>query len=796
MRFFIFIFLILSNLPLWAQKATIAGTVVNQHHIPIEGVNIKIEIYNIGTSTNARGEFKLEVPAGNIEATFLHINYNITTARLTLAAGEIKNLHIVLEERIETLDQIEIFGETEIQIRSQASLLRLSPKAVKALPTPFGEFNKILSTLPGVVGQNEFSSAYMVRGGNFDENLVYVNDIPIYRPFLVRSGQQEGLSFVNTDLVGSVGFSSGGWQPRYGDKLSSSLNIEYKRPTRFDASLSAGLLGGTAHVEGLVENAGIKYLVGIRHKQWKYLLNTLETHGKYQPNFTDAQAFFNFDLSKRGGISKRSSSEVDLLMSYAHNRYNVIPESRETTLGNIFTDILKLYVGFEGKEVLEYNTYQVGTKFTHRFNPRVKNALIVSGFNTREREYFDVEGFYRLCDVDKRPGSETYNQCLSIRGTGTNYNHGRNRLEANLINVENQLSLLVGSSSKIEIGAGFNHSAIDDYLREFSFIDSADYVTIDESISSDNTFAHNQYTAYFQNTQNLIGGHVVTYGARFHYHDLNGQFLTSPRLQYAYHPGWTADWVFKFAAGLYRQPPFYREFRDRSGNLNTKIKAQSSLHFIVGIDHHLKIWDRDFKLVSEAYHKYLYDVIPYDVDNVRIRYMATNMAKAYAWGMDFRLSGEFIPGTDSWFSVGVLSTREDIENDGKGYIRRPTDQRVMVSMFLEDHFQNDPTMRMNLNLQFGTGLPFGPPYNPALRNALQGDYYARVDIGFSKMLASRKEVSQGGVFNHVWLGVEILNLLANENIISYTWVKDFNNVQYGVPNSLSSRFFNVKLTVN
>jgi hypothetical protein len=793
MRHFIFISLLLSNLSLQAQRAIITGLVVNQNISPIEGVNIMVDSHALGTSTNSRGEFRLEVPSGNIVVNFLHINYNTRRENITLADGEIKFMQIILEERVETLDQIEIFGESDIHSRSQVSLIRLSPRSAKSLPSPFGEFNKILSTLPGVVGQNEFSSAYMVRGGNFDENLVYVNDIPIYRPFLVRSGHQEGLSFVNPDLVANLGFSSGGWQPRYGDKLSSTLNIEYKKPTEFDASLTAGFLGGTVHLEGAAKNAGVSYLVGLRRKQWRYLLNTLETRGKYQPGFTDAQAFLNFDLSKRGGIRKRSSSEIDLLISYSQNQYNLVPESRETTIGNIFSEILKLYIGFTGNEVLEYNTYQAGARFTHRFNPRLKNTLIVSGFNTHEREYFDVEGSYRLCDVDKRPGSDTYNQCLTVRGSGTYYNYGRNRLQANLFNAENQFSVLVGSSTRIEAGAGIHHTVIDDYLREYSFIDSAGYVAIDESIASEHGISHNQYSGYFQSTQNLAESHVITYGARFHFHDLNRQFTISPRLQYAFNPGWASDWVFKFAAGIYRQPPYYRELRDRSGNLNTNIKGQSSLHLITGIDHNLKIWDRNFKLITEAYYKYFYNVIPYEIENVRIRYMAENMAKAYALGMDFRLSGEFIPGTDSWFSVGILSTREDLDNDEKGFIRRPTDQRVAVSMFFEDHFQNDPSMRMNLNLQFGTGFPFGPPNNPTLRNALHGDYYIRVDMGLSKMLTSFKK---GSLSKNLWLGVEILNLLANENTVSHTWIKDFNNNQYGVPNSLSSRFFNLKLMLN
>ncbi len=794
MRIISFISLFLFSFPAWSQHAVITGNVVNQQNQPVEGVNIKVESTSAGTSTDFDGKFQMLLPPGQTKITFLHLNYQPQTINLELSPNETKHLQIKLEEQVKTLDQIEILGEHEIRIRSQAGMIKIKPQSVKSLPTPFGEFNKILSTLPGVVGQNEFSSAYMVRGGNFDENLVYVNSIPIYRPFLVRSGQQEGLSFVNPDLVGSVEFSSGGWQPRYGDKLSSSLNITYKKPVGFDASLTAGLLGGTAHVEGSDKTENFRYLIGVRHKQWKYLLNTLETEGEYQPNFTDVQAYFNIDLSGGRKTNKKSHSEIDLLMSYAHNNYDVQPQSRETNIGNIFTEILRLYVGFVGKEVLEYDTYQAGAKFIHRFNENIRNTLIVSGLHTREREYYDIEGGYRLCDVDKRPGSETFDQCLTLRGIGTNYNHGRNRLEANVINVENQLSVGMGSTGILELGVAANQTTIDDYLQEFSFIDSADYVSIEESVISTNKLTYQQLSGFVQNTQHF-GPHIFTYGVRYHYHTLNRQFLLSPRLQYAFQPTWTRDWVFRFATGLYRQPPFYREFRNMEGDLNTKIQAQSSFHISSGVDHQFQIWNRDFKFIGEAYYKYLYDVIPYDVDNVRIRYFAENMAKAYAWGIDMRISGEFIPGTESWLSAGFLNTKEDLDHDGQGYIRRPTDQRLTVSMLFEDHFPNDPTMRVNLNLQFGTGLPFGPPGNPDYRNALQGDYYSRVDIGFLKMLTRQKERNPDKLHKDIWLGVEVLNLLANENTVSYSWIKDFNNRQFGVPNSLSSRFINVKLVV-
>lgn len=793
MRICIFIFLFYSSLPLLAQRAILTGVVTSRDNVPIEGVNIRIN-ENVGTGTDQKGWFRLGINNEHIQIEFLHINYKPKTLSLALAEGETRHINVVLEEKIETLKHVEILGESDIREMSQPSFIRVSPKAVQSLPTPFGEFNKILSTMPGVIAHNEFSSSYMVRGGNYDENLVYVNDMPIYRPFLVRSGQQEGLSFINPDLVDNIEFSSGGWQPRYGDKLSSSLHIGYKKPSAFKASLSAGLLGGTAHLEGTTNDSRLRYLFGMRHKQWKYLLNTLETEGEYQPNFTDIQAFISIDLDGQAGIQRKSSSELDLLLSYARNRYNVIPESRQAFIGNILTDVIRLNMEFEGMEALEYDTYQAGARLSRRFNNRIRNVVIFSGFATREREYFDVEGIYRLCDIDRRPGSPTFDRCLSIRGLGSNYNYGRNRMEAGLINVEDQLSVLVGGATNLEAGIGYNRAIIDDWLREYSLIDSVGYATIDNSISSMNDISYGQVSGYLQATQNFSGIHMTTYGVRFHYHEMNGQLLASPRIQYAFKPTWNSDWTFKLSTGIYRQPPFYREFRDIHGNLNRKIKAQSSLHLIAGIDHKLRIWERDFRLISEAYWKRLYNVVPYDIDNVRIRYMADNLADAYAMGVDVRLSGEFVPGTESWLSLGILETRENLKNDQRGYIRRPTDQRVTLSMFFEDHFANDPTMRMNLNLQFGTGLPYGPPNNTAMRNVFRGNYYNRVDLGLSKMITGRMG-NEKAILNSVWVGAEILNLLANENTVSYTWIKDFNNTQYAIPNVLSSRFFNVKVYV-
>ena len=743
-----------------------------------------------GAATDSSGRFELTLPAGPHEIAIQHVNYAPVVKRVVVEEGIETETRIVLKERLTTLEHVEIVGDREGQIRSQISVSKVEPRAVKDLPTPFGEFNKILSTLPGVVGQDEFSSAYMVRGGNYDENLVYVNGIPVYRPFLARAGRQEGLSFVNVDMVENVEFSSGGWQPKYGDKLSSNLVIRYKKPTRFRASATVGLLGGSAHVEGQIRNAGIQYAAATRHKRWKYLLNTLETEGRYQPSFSDLQAYFHIDPGK--GV-RALKSEFDLLLSYARNRYFTIPENRETTIGNLAQGFVRLFIAFDGKEIMEYDTWQAGGKFTHSFSSTLKNELVVSGFKAREREYFDVEGAYRLCDVDKQIGSHTFDRCLSLLGVGSQYSHARNRLEANLINVENQLSLMTGNAGKIEAGVGLSHAVIDDFLQEYSFLDSAGFVTVEESASSNKQISYDNFSGYLQHSFRA-GEHTFAYGVRFLLTGIGDWFLASPRFQYAYQPQWKNDWAFKFATGIYRQPAFYREFRGLTGDALKTVIPQSSLHFIAGADHNLKIWRRDFKFSGEAYYKRLNHVIPYEVDNVRIRYLPNYEAKAYAAGFDLRLSGEYVPGTESWLSIGLLTTREDLQGDGKGFVRRPSDQRLTVGMFFEDHFANDPTMRMNLNIHFGSGLPFGPPGRVDQRTAFRGDFYERVDIGFSKMWPLTHSARK--VFKNLSMAVEVLNLFANENVASYTWIKDFNNVQYAVPNALSGRFINLKATLN
>lgn len=788
-RLSLIFFIFIAILPATAQQTILKGEIKNEKGEPIAGVNVSIAETAQGIGTNALGSFSIKIPSNQtILLVLRHLEYN--TLSDTIIVGNQQGIvrNFVLTERIRVLNTVEIRGKLEDKYRGQAGVTQIDAINATLIPSPFGEFNKVLSSLPGVTSNNELSSAYSVRGGNFDENLVYVNDIPVYRPFLIRAGQQEGLSFINPALVGNIEFSAGGWQPKYGDKLSSSLNIDYKVPEEWAGHISAGLLGGSTHLEGTSANKRVSYLMGARHKNAQYILNTLETKGEYLPRFTDVQSYINIGLGIKK-VEDKPKTELGILMAYAQNRYFVKPGNRETTFGTI-DRVFRLFVAFEGQELLEYDSYQAGLKLTHKFNKKLISDFIFSGLYTSEREYFDIEGGYRLCDVNNNPGSADFNSCISIRGVGTNYAYARNILKAVILNAESRNKYRINKNNLLEFGLGYAFEDIDDKLNEYTFVDSADFVFFDNPIRSEAALQSSRLTGYVQHSSQFAIRHALTYGVRANFWSLNQQLLVSPRLQYTFKPAWEKDVVLKAAAGLYQQPPFYRELRNFSGEINRKLKAQSSLHLIGGIDYNFEMWGREFKFLSEAYYKYLYNVVPYDVDNVRIRYYGENLAKAYAAGIDFRVNGEFIPGAESWFSLGILTTQENLD-DGNGYVRRPSDQRVNLGIFFQDHFPNDPTIRVNLNLLYGTGLPFGPPNNTEYRNAFTGKAYRRVDIGFSKVF-NVDAVDNKFLIKSVWLGAEILNLLGANNIISYTWISDVNNQQFGVPNALSARFFNVR----
>jgi hypothetical protein len=771
-----------------AQSGSIKGNIVDENNEPIPAVNIILKSdRSIGTISNYDGQFEFDLPKGKQTLIFSHIQYEIREFDIFILENESQELQVRLFSKSTILDDVEISGEQERDAIVPAT--RIDPKSAKNLPSAFGDFNKVLLTLPGVAGNNELSSAYSVRGGNFDENLVYVNDIPVYRPFLSNAGRQEGLSFINPDLVGDISFYAGGWEAKYGDKLSSSLSIDYKEPESQEGSINVGLLGGSAYIGNKV-NEDIQYLFAARHKDSRYLLNSLETKGQYLPSYTDVQAFFTFDLSGSGKQINRT--KLNWLMAYGRNRYLTLPESQTTEFGSISQN-LRIQTAFEGQEELNYDTYQSGINLSHRWSNQFLSRWIVSSVYTTEREYFNVEGAYRICDVDNNPGSSSFNECVVVRGIGTNFDYGRNRLQATLFNAEWKNEVLLSNWSVLEGGIGIAQNRIKDELNEYSFLDSAGFVMINGRAFNELDLTTTTLSGYLQSTVfSKDSMHAINVGVRANHLNYNNELLVSPRVIYRFKPKWEKETSFRLSIGKYSQTPFYRELRDLKGEIKNNVKAQKSIHIIGAMERVLTWWSRPFLFSSEGYYKKLKDVIPYDIDNVRLRYFPENNATAYAYGFDFRINGEFIKGTQSWFSLGLLNTKENIAEDDKGYIRRPSDQHINLAFYFEDHMPNDPSVRVYINSVFGSGYPLGPPNDFEHRNIFSGDEYYRVDLGLSKSF----ELNNYKYMKTIWLRVELLNALAADNTLSYSWIQEVNGSQLAIPNSLSARFLNFKISAD
>ena len=813
MKYFIFIFFLLISASVLSQeKAVVFGKITDEKGKALELVNVAISGLPGGTVTDRKGKFELEVPANKeVYVAISFIGYEKEVEMVMLEPGERKEIEKVLKLSYTELPEIEIEDK---HIRS-SNLVRIDPKVAFNVPTSSDKIPTLLKTLPGVSSSNELSSQYSVRGGNFDENLVYVNDIEIYRPFLIRSGQQEGLSFVNSDMVSSLLFSAGGFDAKYGDKMSSVLDLKYKKPNEFGGSASISLLGGAFHVEGTANKRKFTYLLGVRHKTNEYLLNALETKGDYKPTYTDVQALLSYDISNK--------VEISVLGTYARNKYKLVPESRETDFGTV-NQAKRLTIYFDGQEVDNYSTYFGGITLTYKPDKSTRLKLIASGYNSVESETYDVIGQYWIGRVESNFGSENFGDVVETQGVGTHMNHARNTMDINVFNISHKGTRENGNQL-LQWGIKFQHENIDDKMNEWTMIDSAGYsiprppdsvgyvnpqpfnpFDIYELIKTSNKINSNRYTAFIQNTWGLdpdISKVTFTAGLRANYWDYNNQLVISPRATISYKPDWKNDFLFRFSSGLYYQPPFYRELKDIDGQINENQKAQRSIHFVAASDWNIKIWDRPFKFVVEAYYKYLDNLVPYMVDNVRLRYYAFDQAKGYATGIDLKINGEFVKGVESWASLSIMRTEEDVAGDGyvndrgNGYIPRPTDQRVNFSLFFQDYLPRNPTYKVSLTLIFGSSLPFGPPDSERYQQTFRMPPYRRVDIGFSKeIIGEHTRLSSKNplrVFKTLWLTAEVLNLLQTNNTVSYVWVTDVYGRQYAVPNYLTPRQLNVKL---
>lgn len=812
---FLVLMLLLINLVSFAQTARVKGIILDSNNRPVDGVNISCGSFN--ANTNANGFYLLRVPANQkVLVVFTHISLKKATVTVLLKANEEYEFNLIMNAQTEQMGEIIVNSNNKKQV---LGLISIEPAMIRKIPGANAGIENILKTLAGVNSNNELSTQYAVRGGNYDENLVYVNEIEIYRPFLIRSGQQEGLSFTNTDLVQNVDFSAGGFQAKFGDKLSSVLNITYRSPSQFGAIAEASFLGGSLALDAVSKNKKWSAITGVRYRNNSLLVNSQDTQTNFTPSFVDVQTNVNYQASAR--------LQWSFLGNIAQNKYDYAPLTRVTKFGTIDKP-MALSVFYEGQEKDKYTTYFGALKTTFKVSDIFTLKFIGSVFHTLEQEYFDILAQYRLGDVDANIGSETFGDVSFTTGIGSQLNHARNDLDALIVNSEIK-GFLDWKKNTIEWGAKYTRESIRDRLVEWEVIDSSGFSInpprIDlpkkkepyevyegplvpyQSVRAKNFNTINRFSGYVQwSRRDRLGTAEVWYnaGIRVHNWEVLGastlgksQVTISPRAQFALKPDWEADVVFRISGGLYHQPPFYRELRDAAGQVQPNVKAQQSIHFVLGNDYSFKMWDRPFKLVSELYYKSLSDVNTYTIDNVRTRYAANNSAKAYAQGLDFRLNGEFVPGTESWVSIGYLKTEEN--SDGRGYIARPTDQRLKFGILFQDYMPNIPSMKVYLNLVYNTGVPGGSPSysDPYLFQNRLNDY-RRVDVGFSKVLldntAGKKTKNWLGDFKEIALGLEIFNLFNNQNAITNTFVRDvYSKNEYAIPNYMTRRVFNIKL---
>jgi hypothetical protein len=831
------------------DMATIKGAVADENGKALDLVNVVVkENQQYNTSTDEKGNYVLKVPAGK-KITIVYSR--VTQVIYTKVILPLKNDEIQISFQVESAIQ----GK-EIEIRDQTNRKEgITDIKVKELLLPDAGGGGIEAFLAaqalGINKSNELSSNYSVRGGSFDENLVYVNDFEIYRPYLIRSGQQEGLSFANPNLVSNIKFSSGGFQAKYGDKLSSVLDVTYKRPSAWGGSVSASLLGVAAHVEGVSKDPKrFTFLLGFRQKSSQYILGTLDTKGQYSPNFLDVQLFATVMISQQ--------VSMEIISNFARNQFLFVPDSRTTKFGSVST-VKQLEMAFEGQELDNYLSITNGLSLIYKPKENLKIKFLASVYNDMEHENFDILADYRIGDVESDPGKSNYGQVTNYSGIGGVQNWGRNTLYTDVYTAGVRGSWF-SKRHNLQWGVDYKHEVIQDKLSEWDRLDSAGYslpftvqgqksfygdtvplnnnpsINMDRVLKSSFNLSSNRVSAFIQDTWRFgdSSRFSLNYGVRFQYWDVNKEPTITPRVQLAIKPTLKKDIILTVAGGLYYQPPFYREMRgiDSNGNsfVNTGLRAQKSAHAVIGFNYAFKAWGRPFSFVTEAYYKYLWDVVSFDYDNTLIRYSGRNDAKGYAAGVDMRLNGELAEGAESWISLSFMNTENVIagatktiylDSNGKqvsivnnltkptitdtvktavGYQPRPTNQLVTFNLFFQDYIPKWPFIRFNLNLVFGSGIPVKAPTATYYSPGFTLPFYKRVDMGFAAQLWNpkwaKKKTAASKAFKSVWLSLDVLNIFGIENVVSYLWVKDFYNNQYAVPNNLTGRRVNLKLVFN
>lgn len=810
-----FVIFLMGQFQMLAQTATLRGILLNELNTPIENANISAN--NVGTTSNSNGFYSLKIPANKeVSVVFSHVSHKSVRVVFNLKNGQEFEFNPILKIEVEQIETVVITGTKRSDFEGVTTI---SPQIIRTIKGAQPGVENLLKTLAGVNISNELSTQYSVRGGNFDENLVYVNGIEVYRPFLVRSGQQEGLSFVNTDMVQDLQFSAGGFQAKYGDKLSSVLDITYRKPTEFGVRADFSLLGGSITAEGVSKNNKLSALVGLRYRDNTLLVDAKETQTNYEPQFLDAQTYLNYKIS--------SKFDLSFLGNISSNSYNYAPKTRQTNFGTLQNPIA-LLVFYEGQEEDKYNTYFGALKGSYQVNENLSLQLITSSFHTTEQEYFDILAQYRLGEVNSNIGDENLGEVEFSEGIGGQINHARNDLDALITTVEHRGDFKK-NKNHFQWSVKYTNEDIRDRVVEWEVIDSAGFSINPPNLDQfdnqpytpntgplapyENTRARNATTverlqAFAQwSKRSTLGSNEVFYnfGVRTHQWNVSGQNINSkqqlvfsPRAQFSIKPNGKKDMLYRLSGGMYYQPPFYRELRDVNGAVNSNVKAQRSVHIVAGHEYSFQLWNRPFKLISEAYYKQLSNVNPYTVENVRIRYAANNDAKAYAYGLDVRLNGEFVAGTESWFSFGYLKTEEAIE--GRNFIARPMDQRLKFGVLFQDYVPKLPNMKMYLNLVYNTGVPGGSPsYADVYSYQNRLPDYKRADIGMSYGIVSAKNRVKSGwkkYFKELAVGIEIYNIFDVQNSITNTWVRDvYSKRQYSIPNYLTPRVFNVRLNM-
>ncbi len=768
-----------------AQTFTLTGKVVDEENNAIELASVSCAQQGKMVMTDLKGEFTITLKSqDSVVVKFSMVGYNSRKRVFRNPRGK-QNVSI-------TLPSMAALGEVVVteKKRQTSGTEKIDIKDIKQNPSASGNaVEELIQQQAGVSTHNELSSQYNVRGGSFDENSVYINNVEVYRPFLVRSGQQEGLSIINADMVEEVAFSSGGFESKYGDKMASALDIKYKRPKKNEASFTASLLGANLYAGIATKKFTMTH--GLRYKTNRYLLGSLETNGEYKPNFLDYQTYISYTPNQRW--------TVDLIANISENHYNFRPTDRETSFGTM-QDVKSFKVYFDGQEKDVFRTLFGSMAITRHFTPNTHLSLIASAFYTKEQETYDIQGQYWLDD----------SQTSENLGVGTYMEHARNFLKGHVESFKIMLNHKM-KHHDIEAALTYKMEKVEEKSKEYEMRDSSGYsiphtpdrLDMIYSLNSTNEINSHRLEGYIQDAFKFSSGtdnatyYTLNYGVRFSHWAFNRETVVSPRLSLAIIPAFNNDITFRLATGLYYQTPFYKELRDTTtvngvtiATLNNKIKSQRSIHFIAAMDYRFKVKERPYKFTAEAYYKILSNLIPYNVNNVKVTYYGQNMAEGHTAGIDFKLFGEFVPGTDSWVTFSLMSTKQKV--NGKS-IPLPTDQRYAINLHFTDYFPGTDKWKMTLKLAYADGLPFGPPHKGLEGLNFRAPAYKRADIGMSYRAYDNDERKERSIFKNIWVGIDCLNIFGISNVNSYYWVTDVTNQRYAVPNYLTGRQINGKV---